>query len=139
MGALSNSTIANAMDGLFGGATIVIATHHRIVLSSTKPDDDGGGITEPAVNGYAPVVVDNTSSTWADTADRLKSNAAVVAFPTVTAADSPDGWGPLSYFAVLDDDTDDYLGHGRTPRFTTTEGDTPTFGIGDLVISSPGS
>lgn len=139
MGKLSTAVIDDVMDCLFGGATLTPAAHHRIVLSSTEPQDDGTGITEPTVNAYAPVVVDNDLTTWTISADRGKSNAIVIAFPTVTDTDSADGWGDLDWFAVLDDDTDDYVGHGRVPRVSPRLGDTPTFDVNQLVLNGPGS
>lgn len=139
MGKLSDSVIEDVMGRVFGARSLPVATNHRVVLSSTEPQEDGSGITEPVGNGYAPAVVDNDATTWATPSGRAASNGIVIAHPEVTDADDDLGWGDLGYFAVLDDDTDEFIGSGRLGGLVSPRlGDTPTWDIGELVLTGPG-
>lgn len=139
---LSDDVLAAVMDRLFGGQALPVPASYDIGLSSTRPGDDGSGITEPTGNGYARVTVANNLTTFAaaDPASRSKTNAATITFPTVTAVDTPDGWGELTHVVLFDHGTGAYSGGGLLGTVLNPQtGDVVEFAPGDFTITGPGS
>lgn len=135
MGKISDTYIGNLMDVAFGSQASTFPATLYLGLSTTAPTNSGGNITEPGGNGYARVSVANNNTTWPNTGtDRTKSNGIAIAFPTATGS-----WGTISHWVVMTASSGGAMiawGELTTP-LAVGDTVTPTFAIGDIVISSP--
>ena len=132
--ALLNSLAGNTSNfgALASAPTIYVA------LSTSAPNMDGTGVTEPSgatVSDYARV--ETAAADWAAATDAdpsVLANAQAIEFPQLTTAS--EDWGTVTHFALYDAATNgNLLGYGAlgTPK-NPTEGDTPSFSVGDLEI-----
>ena len=86
----------NRVNDLVHGKTAFTLPQAFIGLSTTTPSGTDTNVTEPVGNSYARVTT--TGATWtASTAGAIDS-AAVITFPTATAA----GWGTVSHVVAYD-------------------------------------
>lgn len=128
------------LNSLFGktsafGALASVPTIY-VALSSTTPTESGTNITEPSSGSYARVAtaaIDWDAATSADPSVVL--NAAAVEFPQATG-DWVSG-ADLTHFVLYDAaSAGNVLGSGALGTAKPVlSGDTPSFAIGDLLIS----
>lgn len=105
-------------------------------LSSTSPSRDGTGVTEPSGNGYARVLLGNTSQSltqkMSTPSNGVTTNEEVINFPEATGS-----WGTLTHFCIFDNITSGNLlafGELTTP-ITPTASTIPTVRVGQLSVS----
>lgn len=131
MGSLGNTYQSHALDAIFGAGFTIPATVY-VALYVFTPNPGGGG-TEVSGGSYARVAVTNNITNWPNAVAGSKSNGIAVTFPTASA-----GWGVVSAFGIHDNPSTDSLivwGTLATAQSVLT-GDTPSFGIGALVLSA---
>lgn len=119
------------LNHIFGDAAYTPPANVFVALSTSAPSDDGTGVTEPG-DTYARVSTDATD--WdapTGTAPVAKANGAAITYPTATAS-----WGTITHFALYDALTSgNMLASGAlTASKAITNGDTPSFAAGALVI-----
>lgn len=111
------------------------ATTKYFGVSSTTPTRAGANITEPSTGSYARVAA--TAADWAaatGSAPSTKTTSAAKAFPAATA-----DWlagANLTYWVLFDASTSgNAIAYGllTTPK-PVLNGDTPSFGIGAVVM-----
>jgi hypothetical protein len=107
----------------------------KIGLSSTAPAADGTNVTEPNKNGYAQVVVANTTANFSNAAAGSKTNAAAITFPTVTSATDGTGWGTVGYWFLTDANGVFKLAGALSSSVSITTGSTPSFAASSLTIT----
>ena len=133
----SNRTAQALLNSLMGKTSNFGALASRptvyVGLSTTAPTEAGGNVTEPSGNGYARV--ETAPADWNNATDAdpsVVSNAAAITFPAASGA-----WGTVTHFVIFDAATSGNV-LGSAPLGTSkapTDGDTPRFAVGDLVIS----
>jgi hypothetical protein len=119
------------LDEVLGGVGYTPAANVSVALYTSVPSDVGGG-AEVSGGSYARVTLANNTTTWPAAAGGSKSNGVVIEFPQATA-----DWGIVTGFGIFDDAGTPrllYWGTLAEPR-EILEGDTPSFGIGQLQIT----
>jgi hypothetical protein len=131
MGRLSDTVMNAVLDELFGGVAYSTPSILYVGLSTTQPGSDGSNVTEPTGNGYTRCAYANDTTNWPSAANRTKTNATVIAFPTPTG-----DWGSIGYFVIYDAATGgNFYGWGELPApVVVTSGHPPSFPINALVI-----
>jgi hypothetical protein len=116
------------LDHMLGKTSYTMPTVY-VGLYTAAPTDAGGG-TEVSGGAYARVAT--SGATWNAASAGSSSNAAAVTFPTATAS-----WGTITHFGLFDaSTTGNMLRWGAlTTSKTVGNGDTPSFGIGTLVLT----
>lgn len=132
MGSFTDFLELELLDHVFGAAAYTAPATLYVGLSTTTITDAGGNITEPSGGAYARVAVTNNATNFPAAAAGSKSNGTAVNFPTATAS-----WGTVIDFFIADASSGgNILGYGTlTVAKTVGSGDTPSFAIGDLVIT----
>ena len=137
MGRLSDTVSNNMLNAMFGQTVYDPPDTIYVALSTTLPTNTGTNVTEPsAANAYARVAVPNDVTNFPNAVNRVKSNGTVLQFPTATGS-----WGTVSHFALYDAATaGNFLGWGALNSSTAiTTGNAPSFPIGSLIITAPGT
>lgn len=136
-GRITNADIHAILNNRFGAVALPAPpTFYWVGLSTTAPLPDGTGATEPVGNGYTRVSFQNIAANWNAAANRVKSNAVPVTFPTAAAS-----WGMITHFLMWDLSAAGVLrayGVLDTP-VEVTAGQTRSFTVGSLVIVAPGT
>jgi hypothetical protein len=116
------------LDHMLGKTAYTMPTVY-VGLYTAAPTDAGGG-TEVSGGAYARVAT--TGATWNAASAGSSSNAAAVTFPTASAS-----WGTVTHFGLFDAaSAGNMLRWGAlTTSKTVGNGDTPSFGIGTLVLT----
>lgn len=136
MGKLTDDQAENVLDALFSGVALDAPPTWDVGLSTTEPHDDGTNITEPVGGGYDRVRTNADATDWplCDPGSRQKANGIVIDFPEAT-----DDWGDCSHFALYDP-SGTPRAWGRLSSVTSiVAGVQPSFDIGALVITAPGT
>lgn len=137
-GRMSDMDTHAILNNRFGAVATSPAATYYLGLSTTAPASDGTGVTEPVsgatANGYARLAVANNTTNFPNAANRQKSNGAAFTMGTATA-----DWGVITHFVLFDNLTGGALrAYGPLDApVTIVTGDTPTFPIGSIVITSP--
>jgi len=137
MGRLADTVSNNMLNAMFGQTPYDPPDTLYIALSTTLPTNTGTNVTEPNVaNGYARVAVPNDVTNFPNAVSRTKSNGLVISFPTATGS-----WGTITHFAIYDAPTGgNFIGWGALNTSTAiTTGNAPSFPVGSLIISAPGT
>ncbi len=126
----STYTKNKTLDHRYGGPDYARPATIYVALFTSAPGVSGGG-TEVSGGSYARAAVTNNATNWPAAASGEKSNGAAVTFAQATA-----GWGTVTHFGFFD-----ALSGGNLLDFaplqaskTIQNGDTPSFGIGSLVL-----
>jgi hypothetical protein len=116
------------LDHMLGKTAYTMPTVY-VGLYTAAPTDAGGG-TEVSGGNYGRVTT--SGATWNAASAGSSSNAAAVTFPTASAS-----WGTVTHFGLFDATTaGNMLRWGAlTTSKTVGNGDTPSFGIGTLVLT----
>jgi hypothetical protein len=134
-----STTYANlVIDHVLGETDIGAPPTPYIGLSTADPSDDGSTINEPTINtnGYTRVACG--SGQFGAAASRSSANTAAVTFPTSTGA-----WATgtaLGYWVLFTASTGGTMiawGTVTNPPSVAASGATPSFAIGELVVSMP--
>jgi hypothetical protein len=143
MAGISDSLEISLLNHLLGGGDYSPAGTHYFGLFTTAPTaDDGTGFVEPAIgtNGYARKAMTNNGTTYANAANGLKTNGAIIAWAAATGA-----WGSsanlvaVGIFTASSGGSPIAWGTIDTPFAITTSGDTATLAIGALTFNFTGT
>lgn len=109
---ISNFLRNALLDASVGGVPFEPSETLEIRLFSTALDRDGVG-TELSGDGYAPVEVDNDTTSFPLAADGAKENALQFEFATATA-----DWDPIAAVGIFDADDNLYFFQNySSPKF----------------------
>lgn len=92
----------------------------------------GSALTEVATGAYLRVALANTLANWPTAVGGVKSNAAVITFPTATT-----DWGTIYSFYIVDAASGGNVLYGAdlsTPR-PVAAGDTASFAAGNITLT----
>jgi hypothetical protein len=139
MGRLSDTHANNILDLAFSKATNGFPATLYVGLSSSTPTNTGTNVTEPSGSGYARVAVTNNATNWPAASARSKANGTAITFPAATG-----DWvagSNLTHWVMYDAaSAGTFVAWGAittpTPVLTGTQ---PSFAVGAIVITAPGT
>ena len=121
-------TVNKMLDAAHPKTTMTAPTNVWIGLSTTTPTVAGTNVTEPVGNSYARV--STSTATWGTAAAGSITNAAVIQFPTATAA----GWGTVISAPVFDAVTaGNLLWFAAITSQAVAAGVAPSIGVGSAT------
>lgn len=138
-GRIADTYANNLLDLAFGKGTNNFPATLYYGLSSTLPTNTGTNVTEPSGGSYARAAVTNNATNFPAASGRSKSNGTAVTFPAATA-DWLSG-ASIPYFVIYDAaSAGNFVGWGDlTTPVTVLNGTQPSFAVGALTITAPGS
>lgn len=141
MGRLSDTHANNILDLAFSKATNGFPATLYVALSSTTPTNTGTNVTEPTIGslGYTRVAVTNNATNWPAASARSKANGTAITFPAATG-----DWASaanMTHWVMYDAaSAGTFVAWGAiTTPTPVLNGTQPSFAVGAIVITAPGT
>lgn len=119
------------LDHVWGAASYTAPATLYISLHTGDPGETGAN--ETSGTSYARKDVTNNATNWPAASGGAKANGTTITFATPGSG----GWGTVTYFGIWDAvSSGNFIGGGAlSVSKTINEGDTVSFGVGDLDVT----